>query len=282
MSVVKKVAVPVLAGSMMLFATACSNMPDVSKTAQGTIGGAVAGAAIGAQAGGARGALVGAVIGGFIGNRIGSYLDEQDMKKLEQLEMAALRTGKAQSFVARKSNEKVTITPGVVRRETLATYTLSPGVTSHPLESATAMNIAAFVDTPVYPTTNLRQRPSRVISKGQRLIVPAVAGNNKRWGAVAEGDTVIGYVPLSYLDGKTARAYVPPAPASTKVAVSTSSKPAAVVTPESQVVPVDTQPRIIKASVMGNCKVSVRKVKEAVEELKYCNEPPKGWKKVNA
>lgn len=279
----KKIAIYALAGSLTLFSTACSNMPDVSKTVQGTVGGAVAGAAIGAQVGGARGALVGAVVGGVIGNRIGNYLDEQDMKKLEKLEMDALRTGKAQSFVAQKSNEKVTITPGPVQRETLATYAVSPSVSSYPLELASTVQVPAFVDTPVYPNTNARERPNQILKKGQLLRVPAVVGKDKRWGAVVEGGTVIGYVPVSYLDGKTARAYVPPAkPAAKKPAVAKpAAEPAQPVETASVTAPASA-PRELRASVVGNCKVSVRRVKDTVEELKYCNGPPKGWQKVVA
>lgn len=281
----KRIATYALAGSLTLFSTACSNMPDVSKTMQGTVGGAVAGAAIGAQAGGARGALVGAIVGGFIGNRIGNYLDEQDMKKLEKLEMDALRTGKAQSFVAQKSNEKVTITPGPVLRETLATYAVSPSVTSHPLELASRVEVPALVDTPVYQTTNTRERPSQVVKKGQPLRVPAVVGKDKRWGAVVEGETVVGYVPVSYLNSKTARAYVPPVAAKPVAKKPAAAKPAA-----ESAGPVETaqpaalasEPRQLTAAVVGNCKVSVRRVKDTVEELKYCNEPPKGWQKVVA
>lgn len=289
MIAVKKTVAPLVVGSMILFSSGCANMPDMSKATTGAIGGAVAGAAVGAQVGGARGALVGAVIGGVIGNQIGNYLDENDKKKMAELEMKALSSGKAQSFVANKSKEKVTITPGPTTRETLATYSLSPNLTNHTLEIAAKVEIVAFVDTPLYSDTNLKQAPRMVMKKGEKLVVPATVSSNARWGAVVEGETVIGYVPVSYLDKKTARAYAPPKaiakakaaiPPTPAVATSTPKAPAGELI--AVAAPADAQAQIQKASMVGNCKISVRHVKDTTENLKYCIEPPKGWQPVKA
>ncbi|MDR1888180.1 MAG: glycine zipper 2TM domain-containing protein [Zoogloeaceae bacterium] len=294
MKIVNKAIPLLLAGSLITFSSGCSDLP-ISKEIQGTLGGAVVGAAVGAKADGKHGAIIGGLIGGFIGNRIGSYLDEEDKKKLQQLEMKALETDESQSFIANKSKEEVTITPGPTTRETLATYELSPNVTNYSLDLVSRVEIAAHVDTPIYSDTNRSLNPRMVLKKGQQLVVPATVVDNSDWGAVAEGDTVIGYVPLSYLDKHTARAYAPPvARAKTTPRKETakaptqappSASPAAPAPPpaESTVqasAPPAEKPAVQKAAVIGNCKISVRRVKNTTENIKYCKEPPSGWKVV--
>ena len=117
---VKKVISIMLAVPLIAFSTACSDIP-ISKEVQSTLGGVLVGAAIGAKTGGKQGAIIGAIAGGFIGKRLGVYLDEEDKKKLAQLEQKALETDKPQAFIANKSKEEVTITPGPTIQETLAT-----------------------------------------------------------------------------------------------------------------------------------------------------------------
>lgn len=290
MNLVKRAAFPLTASAMILFSSGCANI-DASKTTQGTVAGAVAGAAIGAQAGGVRGAVVGAVIGGVIGNQIGSYLDEQDKKKLAELELKALKTGQEQSFVANKSKEKVTITPGAIQKETIATYVISPNVSNYPLTVASRIEIDAIVDTPVYGDTDTKKSPRLVLKKGEKIVVPATVDKNDKWGAVIEGDTVVGYVPVSFLSQKTAKAYVPPKAAATKVAAAkkTSTPAPAVIAAEKSNVPAPTvvaavpsEPQLQKASVVGNCKINVIRVKDTKENIKWCQEPPSGWKQVQA
>lgn len=273
-------------GFIILFSPGCSNI-DISKSTQGAVGGAVAGAAIGAQAGGARGALVGAVIGGIIGQQIGNYLDEQDKKKMLELEQRALRTGKSQSFVSNKTKEKVSITTGPTTKETLATYSLSPNVINYSLSMSPTVDISAYVDTPIYSSTNGKIRPRLVMKKGEKLTVPARVATNTHWGAVVEGETVIGYVPTSYLDKKTAKSYAPPVSAKTtkdsdpisNPVVNAKTRPS---DPAITTAATTAQPQLQKASVVGNCKISVRRVKDTTENMKWCEEPPSGWKQVKA
>lgn len=283
MIAVKRTVAPLLVGSLIMFSSGCANMPDMNKATQGAIGGAVAGAAVGAQVGGVRGALVGAVIGGVIGNQIGNYLDENDKKKLAELEIKALNSGREQSFIANKSKEKVTITPGPTTKETVATYALSPNVSNHSLDVTAPLEIPAHVDTPIYSDSNTKNSPRLIMKKGQKLVVPAMISKNAKWGAVVEGDTVIGYVPTSYLNKKTARAYQPP-----KVArLAKAARPAVVASPPKApelvaIAAPAAEPLPQKIAVQGNCKTSIRKVKDTTETLKYCIEPPSGWKSVQA
>jgi hypothetical protein len=207
-----------LAFFIMIFPTACANMDEMTKTAKGTIAGAAAGAIAGGLAtGNMRGAVVGALIGGVVGNRIGAYLDEKDQETLRQLQLKALQSNKEQSFKTNKTGDVVTITPGAAVKEVVETYGLPAGVTEHNLVFADEVTIAAHVDTPLYADINTKKAPSRVLKKGEPIYVPARVAGKSGWGAVVEknswgGGLVAGYVPLSYLNAKTAKAYKAPVP----------------------------------------------------------------------
>ena len=171
-------------------------------------------------------------------------------------------------------------------------------MTNYSLNVASTVEIAAFVDTPIYADIHRKLTPRLVLKKGQQLVVPATVAEHADWGAVAEGGTVIGYVPLSYLDKHTAKAYAPPvakitppktetvkapvtpktetAKAPTEMATPSASLPAESITQASA--PPAAKAPVQKAEVVGDCKISVRHVKGTEETIKYCKEPPKGWK----
>ena len=293
MQLKKKLLVSIVALPLLVGATGCANVP---KSTSLSVGGAVAGAAVGARAGGMYGAVAGAVIGGVIGNQIGAYLDEEDKKKLAALEMKALETGKSASFVTGKSNTKVTLTPAAETTESVRTYTLSSNIDSNQLMVVEPKNINAYVDTPVYSSTNEKSTPRMILKKGEAVSVPALVESNKKWGAIVEKDVVLGYVPLKYMDQKTAKQAVPK---TKKVDVVAKTPPAAVASattaspadasvaksPETGAAKTLEAPvQVVKA--VGTCKVVTRTVDTGntttsfTENVTYCKEPPKGWKTV--
>lgn len=187
---------------ILLLHQGCANTP---KATSFSVGGALTGAAIGASQAGIRGAIVGAAIGGFVGNRLGAYLDDEDMKKLAELEQKAASSGRSTSFVANKTGNTVTITPEKESTQKIRSYSVSESVVQRNLKLIEPLSVAAYVDTPLYHDTSDKAAPKGVIKKGQPIFVPAHVGDNVRWGAVVDSDNVIGYVPLRYLDQKLAR-----------------------------------------------------------------------------
>jgi hypothetical protein len=320
--------------ALLLFSSGCAEMQsgldnmkagmeNMTKTATGTLAGAATGAVAGGLAtGDMRGVVVGAIIGGFVGNRIGAYLDERDQEKLRELQLQALKTGKEQSFVTNKTGDQVTLTPGELRKEALETYEIAGDLKEYELIPANELNVDAFVNTPVYTETNAKKKPRYVLQQGSALHVPVRVAGQKGWGAVVEknpsgGGQVVGYVPLSYLDPKTAKAYRPPVsakkaakkPAKTTVAKAVKAPPAqqaaspqeaqaqAQTAPPQAAPPQATPPQapgsdggvifvnaapksemaLQKAVVMGNCKVIKIKVKGIFEDQRFCEKPPPQW-----
>lgn len=261
---------PVVAIPLLVFSTGCANTP---KSTTLSVGGAVAGAVVGARVAGPTGAVVGAVVGGVAGYSLGSYLDEADKKRLSAMELKAIESGKSATFVAGKSKAKVTITPEAEKKENLKSYSLATGVVAQPLAMASPMQTTLKYDTPIYRSLNAKQEPRTTLKKGNEIAIPAVVENNTKWGVVVENDTVVGYVLVAGLNKPPAKA----APA--KVAA-----PAAKEAPLIAVSTEKTEPQLVHA--VATCKVVVRKVdtgnkmESFTEQVKYCKEPPKGWKNV--
>lgn len=279
--------------------TGCSNI-DISKQLQGTAAGAMAGAAVGSQVGGAKGALIGALVGGFIGNQLGSWLDEEDKKKLVEIEAQALQNGKQSTFIASKSKAKVTVTPQEAKYEQVSdkSFFVPADVAKQRIEIASHDDVKAFVDTPVYPDTTVKGAPRLTIKTGESIKVAANVINKEGWGVVADGDNVLGYVPMQYLDRKILKK----AP---KKLVAKVAKPNQVDTPK---VTVDVasvkksddtkntgsvaavQPATLAAlstnTIQPELVCKINKVRldptdgssPVFEEHKYClTKPPKGW-----
>lgn len=266
----------------------CANT-NMSKEMQLTAGGAVAGAVVGAQAGGVRGAVIGGVIGGVVGNRIGAYLDEEDKKKLALLESQSLQSGKPASFVTGKSKAKVTITPQEAKEESNPerTFNVPPDIVKQRIELASHEAVSAFVDTPLYRDTNEKKAPRAIVKRGEKLQVAAGVINKDGWGVVADGDNVLGYVPLRYLDKsilkqppKTLAKAAPPAPKAAKPAAPAAAQPAVPAAAPIAAVAEASSP--MQAARV--CKVNLIRIdppdggSAVTEERKYCKEPPKGWK----
>ena len=290
MQLKKAFLVPIVALPLLIGSSGCADMPKSTSVA---VGGAVAGAAVGARAGGVYGALAGAVIGGVIGNQIGSYLDEEDKKKLIALEQKALESGKPVSFVSTKSSAKITSTPAAPTTESVRSYSLSSNVDSNQLVVVEPRSVDAYVDTPVYSSTNEKTTPKMIVKKGSAVSVPALVESDKKWGAVIENDVVLGYVPVKYLDPKIAKKAAP------KLKVAKAVPPAAVATTSSSVgtgsaKPSDAgaakaaEPPMQVVRAVGTCKVVTRTVDTGssatsfTENVTYCKEPPKGWKTLAA
>lgn len=287
----KKKTIVMLAAAT--FAAGCANT-NISKEMQGTVAGATAGAVVGAQMGGVQGAIIGGAIGGVVGNRIGVYLDEQDKKKLAALEEQALKTGKGGSFVSSKKGKvSVTTQQAAVEADPSRNLTLPSDVAKQNLEVTAVGDMSvAFVDTPVYGDINEKYAPKRVIKKGEPISVVANVAK-KQWGVVAEGGSIVGYVPLRYLDksiekkgAQTFAKAAPPAPKAAKTVVAKTDKSktdASAPTQTAAVQPVSTTVQVARV-----CKVNIVKLDPAgggmpmKEERKYCSDPPPKWKLVSA
>ncbi|MDR3220636.1 MAG: hypothetical protein LBU46_01330 [Candidatus Accumulibacter sp.] len=309
---------------LLIFPTGCAttNFDELSKTAKGSIAGAATGAIAGGLAtGDARGVIVGALVGGFIGNRIGAYLDEQDQEQLKQLQLQSLKSGKPQSFVTRKTGDKVIIETDAAQRELVETFEVAGDIAEYGLIPADEVSISAYVNTPVYAEANARKKPRYVLKQGNGLYVPVHVAGKKGWGAVVEkgmigGGQVVGYVPLSYLNPKTAKPYSPPASnkaAKKKPEIKTAKKQDAAPAPQpatgdavlaSETPKPETQPEeaapvappaagddgivlvseapkstepVRKADLNLRCKTTRIKVKDVFEEQKFCEKPPPKW-----
>lgn len=273
----KMIVWPIVAIPLVAFSTGCANTP---KTPTLTVGGAVAGAVVGARVAGPTGAVVGAVIGGVAGHSLGTYLDEADMKKMSALEMNAIQSGKPVSFVADKSKAKVTLVPEAEKKEQMKSYSLASGVAMQPLAIQAPTQVVAKYDTPVYWTTNAKQEPRTTLKKGTDIAIPALVENNAKWGAVVEGDSVIGYVPLAALNQK------PPAkPAKAKTIVAKAPAEAAPAAKDSPQPAAGNSGDVKMVHAVGVCKTVTRTVETSskdsfTEQVKYCKEPPKGWKSI--
>lgn len=315
MSFRRKVLLPLaIVLPFTLFSTGCANMPKATSI---SAGGALAGAAIGAQSGGLRGALVGAVIGGVIGNQIGAHLDEQDQKKLVELEMMSLDSGKSTSFITNKDKSKITVTPGAAQVETVRKYSLSSDVKEYQLKMAATQEIPAFVDTPVFSNIDEKSSPKLIIKKGAIIHTQANVDNNPKWVAIVESDTVVGYVPLRYLDKKivkveksekaklaklekaklaktTSKAAIAANAVSTPGTITSSSNDLTQSTSASVTgkLPMASTPRTPESSARsvlasGTCKTVTRtvvtenKADSYTEKVKYCQEPPPKWKPIS-
>ncbi|MDR0380330.1 MAG: hypothetical protein LBI62_10405 [Candidatus Accumulibacter sp.] len=310
---------------LLVFPAGCAttDFDELSKTVKGSIAGVATGAVAGGLAtGNARGAIVGAIVGGFIGNRIGAYLDEQDQEQLRELQQQSLKSGKMQSFVTRKTGDTVIIEPGAAQQEVVETFEVAGEITEYDLIPADEVRIEAYVDTPVYAETNAKKKPRYVLQQGNSLHVPVRVAGKSGWGAVVEkgsagGGQVVGYVPLSYLNKKTAKAYLPPKiakkkPGTTRTAKNTGNaapapSPAASggtvlasEAPKPEARPQEAAPPPPAASESGiifvseapksaepvktvdlnaKCRVILVKVKDksAREEMRFCEKPPPKW-----
>ena len=188
--------------NILIIATAIAVLvgcASANKEQFGTAAGAVGGAAIGARLGGKTGMLIGALLGGLIGNRIGAHLDEEDKKRLLELEKNALETGVGGSFVTNKTKAKVTVAASPPKMESRQEFVLSSTLIPQPLVLADPVTVNAFVDTPVYNSLNERDKPKLVIQRGVPIRIAANVVD-KDWAVVGEGNVGIGYVPRRYLE----------------------------------------------------------------------------------
>lgn len=176
-------------------AAGCASM---DKEQIGTVVGAVAGGIIGHKLGGRSGAAIGALIGGAFGNRLGAHLDEEDRKKLAELERRALETGEGGSFVTNKTKATVSVSVAPATIEAKKPFVLSDSVTPHPVVLIDPLETTAYVETPVYSTLDEKLPPRVVIKKGVGFSV-AASVQDKPWGVVGDSNVGIGYVPLRYL-----------------------------------------------------------------------------------
>lgn len=194
----------------VLLLTACVTP---SKEQIGTMAGGVLGAAVGAKVDGRRGAVIGGLIGAAIGNRIGAHLDENDRKRLAELERQALQTGSGGTFVTNKSKATVTVAVNEPTLEKPRDYGLAGDVQPEPLVLIEPIAIRAYVDTPVYSRTTERDAPTRVIAKGVPIQVSAKVAKDD-WMVVGNENVGLGYVPRRYLEANVlsdASTPVPPA-----------------------------------------------------------------------
>lgn len=273
-----------------MFAAGCANT-NISKEMQGTMAGATAGAIAGAQVGGVRGAIIGGVIGGVVGNRIGAHLDEQDRKKLAELEERALKTGKGGSFVSGKSKSRVSVTAqqAVTEADPERKLMLPADVARQSLAVTAVDKAAALVETPVYGDISEKYAPKRIIRKGEPINVVANVAN-KQWGVVAENGTIVGYVPLRYLnkgiEKQAPKSFAKAVPSAPRKVVAQSDRPkanAAAAAPSTAVQPVATAVQVARV-----CKVTIIKLDSPnggtplEEKNKYCSDPPPQWKLVSA
>jgi molybdopterin-binding protein len=304
-----------LAIFLLMFSTSCANIDfdEMSKATRGALGGAAVGAVAGGLAtGDVRGAVVGAIVGGFIGNRIGAYLDERDQEELRKLQIKALQNGEEQSFVTRKTGDRLTITPGKIEQKT-QTYELAEGVREYALLSADEVSIATYVSTPVYSGVDPGRKPRYVLKRGSALHVPMRVAGQPDWGVVVDknaggGGRITGYVRTSFLDPGSAREYRPPAKVrkktdSTRVAVRETPPPSRVqqaAEPESRTASVSPPPKQEEETsdvvLVGEapkseaaakpvelnlkCRSTWIKVKDVREEMRYCEKPPPRWVQV--
>lgn len=300
----KKIVAYFLILTMVLFSTSCANMPKATSM---SVGGVVAGAAAGSRYG-LTGMLVGAAVGGFIGNQIGSYLDEEDKKKLAELELQSLSTGKPSSFVASKSGATVTVTPQAPKVEVVQTYSLPANAQSHQLKIIVPQEANALIDTPLFSDLNENSTMLRLVKKGDVMHIPAHVETDSNWGVVVAENTVVGYLPLRYLDQKilklVAAVKSKPIKAKPKLIVAkkatpkeklpvSSSKevvqaPLENLTQKNQVASTlkvsDSGLRVVRA--VGVCKEIIRSIdtgdssEKITEKRKFCQEPPPAWKPV--
>jgi len=178
-----------------VLAAGCASM---DKEQIGTVVGAVAGGIIGHKLGGRSGAAIGALIGGAFGNRLGAHLDEEDRKKLAELERRALETGEGGSFVTNKTKATVSVSVAPATIEAKKPFVLSESVTPHTVVLIDPLETTAYVETPVYTTLDEKLPPRLVIRKGVAFSV-AASVQDKPWGVVGDSNVGIGYVPLRYL-----------------------------------------------------------------------------------
>lgn len=178
-----------------IFLISCANM---DKEQIGTLAGAVVGGIVGKKLGGKQGAALGIGIGGLIGNRIGAHLDEQDRKKLAELEQKALQTGESGSFVTNKTKAKVTVTAAQPTFENKKPFVLSQELSVYPIVMVDPLETAAYVDTPLFSSLDENLRPRMVVGKN---FIFTVAANvvNESWAVVGDSNVGIGYVPMRYL-----------------------------------------------------------------------------------
>ncbi|MDR2625237.1 MAG: hypothetical protein LBC37_02805 [Zoogloeaceae bacterium] len=216
----------VLALSLLVPLGGCVSMGP--KETAGSVIGAGAGAiACGVATGGDRTAMALCAAGGAaIGNRIGAHLDEQDQKRLRALQEKALAWKGA-----KRTCEKAQKTPGEswcvertaeTERE-WAAYSLPGHLTEYKLLHEGEVSLNAWVDTPLYASTDTRQPPVMVVRKGAPLYVPARVSGKSGWSVVVKksllgGGEILGYVENRQLAQKTARAWVDPSASSAKSA----------------------------------------------------------------
>ena len=314
--------VPIVLAITLL--TACAG----NKESIGTAVGGIAGAIAGNKLGGKEGAIIGAAIGATIGNRFGAYLDEEDRKKLAALEQKALTTGVGGSFVTAKTNAtvKVDVSPPVLERP--RNYGLSSTVKPQPLVLIEPVTIRAYINTPVFNSTNEAGVPKLIIAQGVPLMVSARAVDDN-WVVVGNEKVGLGYVHKRYLEASIVSEAAPVAPTVTaqtsvdpqakakkgpvqpapKVATNKPAGPpkastttnkdeydreiaklnAEYNTQSSSGASKTAQTGVVVAQVSTECKTITRKLTPQAagasvmdESIKFCNEPPKGWRERTA
>jgi len=301
--------------------------------------------------GGKEGAIIGAAIGGLIGNRIGDQLDEQDRKKLVEIEANAVRTNKNGSFVSKKGAQ-VSVQAGVPTFEGRKPFIFAAGVTPQQVVLSEARSMDAYVDTPLFSSPNENQTARIVIKRGVPITVVASVAGQPGWFVVGDGNVGIGYLPARFLQAEivrtqaeaSKRTQTPSRPAEPPVVVasqapmptdsqrqtpttgagkssgqdsttaqsttgkSTSGNKQATPAKQSAVVtaskdeyrseiertkaaaskPTPGTPPVATVQASLECKVIKRTYtlpnsqENLTEEIKYCNEPPKGWQTVTA
>lgn len=194
MYTLRKVSVSLVIG--LAFLGGCA---DLNKEQIGSIVGVTAGAILGSQLGGRRGALIGAALGGLLGNRIGAHLDEEDKKKLAELEQQALATGNGGSFITHRDNARVSVEASSATLEKPREFALSSSVTAQPLVLLDPYSVDAYVDTPVFNSINDHDAPKAILMKGVPMRISAIVVD-KDWVVVGEGNVGWGYIPKRYLD----------------------------------------------------------------------------------
>jgi surface antigen len=108
----KMLACGLVAGTLVIGSVAPAPAQMGPREGEGTAAGAIMGGIIGGLIGGhggaaVGGAIAGTVIGGMIGNRIGAQLDAEDRAWMAQATRVAIRSGKTQRHVSKKTGAKM-------------------------------------------------------------------------------------------------------------------------------------------------------------------------------
>ena len=237
-----------------------------NKESIGTGVGAVAGAVIGNKLGGKQGAVIGAIIGGAIGNRIGAHLDEEDRKKLAELEQKALATGTGGSFVTNKSKATVTVGVSQPTLEKPREYGMSPTVVPQPLVLIDPITIRAYVDTPVYNTTSEAGTPKLLIAQGVPIRISAKV-DAANWVVVGNDSVGLGYVHKRYLEASVVSEAAPVAAAPEPAQPKTGAGAGAGAKPDPKKKPPPPATKVAAAKSAPGQKLSTMSKEEYEKEM---------------